>query len=58
MSKAKKPRKPPPAPDDPRYKRTCTRCYHVRNWTVPYCPRCGNPEFSLPETEPRPTSQP
>ena len=37
---------PPPAPDDPRYRRTCTRCGKSRDWTVPRC-ECGNPEFSL-----------
>jgi hypothetical protein len=25
----------PPAPDDPRYRRTCTRCGAVRNWRSP-----------------------
>jgi hypothetical protein len=37
---------PPPAGDDPRYRRTCTRCGHVRNWTDPFCV-CGNPEFGV-----------
>jgi len=79
-------KKPSPARDDPRYRRTCTRCGHVRNWRQPCvvkivrsetapaieeprgsplpagivvgedwehwtdfgCPRCGNPEFSVP----------
>ena len=47
----------PPEPDDPRYRRTCTRCYTVRNWrptvdiknVMSYaCPACGNFEFMLP----------
>jgi hypothetical protein len=69
-------------PDDPRYRRTCTRCGEVRNWRQPCvvfmdpstgeervmppesglvgrlewtdfgCPKCGNPEFSLPTAKP------
>jgi hypothetical protein len=35
MSRRRKPLKPPPAPDDPRYLRTCTRCGHVRHWRQP-----------------------
>ncbi len=36
---------PPPADDDPRYRRTCTRCHRVRDWVVAYCV-C--PEFAIP----------
>lgn len=36
------------APDDPRYRRTCNRCGHVRDWTEAYCPRCRGVEFSIP----------
>jgi hypothetical protein len=41
-------KKPPPARDDPAYRRTCTRCGEVRDWVEPVCV-CGNPEFSLPK---------
>jgi hypothetical protein len=37
---------PPPAPDDPLYRRMCTCCGRVRSWMEPYCV-CGNPEFSI-----------
>lgn len=37
-----------PAADDPQYRRTCTRCGDVRNWTEAFCAKCGNPEFSIP----------
>ena len=45
-------RRTPPAADDPALRRTCTRCYRVRNWTEAFCP-CGNPEFMLPEAAKR-----
>jgi hypothetical protein len=46
----KKPRRKPAIPpdDDPDYRRTCTKCGHVRNWVVAYCPKCGDPEFRVP----------
>jgi hypothetical protein len=59
VSKQRRPRKPPPPSDDPRYLRTCTRCHHIRQWVLGVCPRCGNPEFSLPgpiETKEEPGS--
>jgi hypothetical protein len=37
----------PPAPDDPKYRRTCTRCGHTYSWTVARCEKCRNPEFAL-----------
>jgi hypothetical protein len=37
-----------PAPDDPRYLRTCNRCGESRNYTVGLCPECGSNEFRLP----------
>jgi hypothetical protein len=42
-------KEPPPAPDDPRFRRTCNRCDEVRDWVVAYCPRCGGPEFRVPK---------
>jgi len=27
---------------------TCTRCGHVRPWDRHPCPKCANPEYSLP----------
>jgi hypothetical protein len=36
-------KKEPPAPDDPRYLRTCTRCGHVRHWRHP-CIVVSDPE--------------
>ena len=42
----------PPPDDDPALRRTCTRCYRVRNWTECYC-ICGNPEFMLPSAAER-----
>ena len=51
MSDHKRGRSKPPAADDPRYLRTCTRCGRVRQWTEPYCPGCGDPEFSLPDPD-------
>lgn len=45
--------RPPDIPrdDDPDFRRTCTRCGHVRNWVVAYCPKCKDPEFRLPEVK-------
>lgn len=47
-------KEPPARPADPRYRRTCTRCGHVRFWTVARCPKCKNPEFTVPPEEPGP----
>lgn len=49
---AAKPAREIPAPDDPRYRRTCNQCGHVRYWVVAYCPRCRCPEFSIGGAEP------
>jgi hypothetical protein len=48
MSDKRRAKQPPPAKDDPRYERTCTRCGHKRQWNVCICPVCSNPEFSVP----------
>jgi DNA-binding XRE family transcriptional regulator len=40
----------PPAPGSPDHRRTCNRCGAVRNWTVPLCPACVCPEFSVPRS--------
>lgn len=53
MNEKKRAKAEPPADDDPRYRRTCTRCYCEYNWTVTCCPRCNNPEFMLPEAAKR-----
>jgi lipopolysaccharide biosynthesis regulator YciM len=48
MSDRKRAKQPPPAKDDPRYERTCTRCGVKRQWSVCICPACKNPEFTVP----------
>lgn len=42
-------KQPPPADDDPRFRRTCNQCNHIRNWVVAVCPKCGWVEFSIPK---------
>ncbi len=56
MGDRKRSRVPAPADGDERYRRTCTRCYEVRDWTECFCSRCGNPEFMLPEAAAKDTA--